>query len=268
MGAPRPGSGQFYLSHRDDQTVARDEDHPPLREWGANPDSSTLREIAGRKFYWHGTNDRHKRRGHASDSQGVLAAELVDVGGVLSTTVFFENLSLVELGSLLVSVDPGLLAGAIGHTVPGSADDATFDYGIHLGGGKALGLGSVVRDQLVVEAATGAARYGGDGVGDSDVAGAAVAAFVEYGTAAGLQPTWEETLELLRFDAVPSELIWYPPNPKAGSWSSKGGKQFAEAYAWFTETTGETLKSRDKPMQTLPRPTDGSRLLPIDPREG
>jgi CRISPR-associated protein (TIGR03986 family) len=115
LSTPKPTTRFFYLlkKGRADPSVAYDTDGAELR---------------GRKFYRHqeeAEEQEYKRAGDEKDKQNRTIRDALKPGAKFSFTIRFENLSPVELGALLWSVE--------------------MEEGIHhkLGLAKPLGFGSV-----------------------------------------------------------------------------------------------------------------------------
>lgn len=254
MGAPRPGSGQLYL-HHDGQPAAA-EGQRPTREWGAQPDHPELRQVRGRKYYWHGDPDeqrvpRHKARdGQTQTSQ----AEVAPKGTTFRGTLTFENLSRAELGSLLAALRPSLVL-----TPPeGFAQQA--HVASRIGGGKPLGLGTVDTTIVGVRLHTARSRYLG-GEPPAEAIDDLVAAFVDS-VPDPVKATWPDLAAVLDVGHVDPRWIWYPPG---AFWDKAGEQEFDRGYAFWQQTDGRYLSPGETPhdLVRLPEPHEPDQALKI-----
>ena len=151
MGTPRPGAGQFYLDGNKHEGKQANRGERPLREWGSAADRPAPRRIRGRKFYWaNSTGDRHEAGADAHEAMSSYHC-LSPSGATVTFPVWFDNLTPVQLGSLLASLDPGLLrrVGVRERLLTDTGSQAlaeALDHELlclHLGKGKGLGLGAV-----------------------------------------------------------------------------------------------------------------------------
>jgi CRISPR-associated protein (TIGR03986 family) len=108
---------------------------------GTNLDSQSYDEasrLRGRKFYWHqrangdGVAPQHQAK---PADEGVFRLQPLGAGTTFEGMIHFENLTLIELGALLATVDPARYL-AYGST-------ANRKFGYKIGKGKPRGLGSV-----------------------------------------------------------------------------------------------------------------------------
>jgi CRISPR-associated protein (TIGR03986 family) len=203
-GSPKPGAGQFYLNNANVKPAAPNA--TPARQWGAAADQPTPRQLRGRKMYWTTTwSDVRRRRAEAqdpdSDSELVSRAQPVAKGSTFQSTVVFENLTSVELGSLLAALDPGRWALAAGREQ---------NLAVRLGGGKPLGFGVVQSEVTQLRLDHSASRWLGvaDVVPTADI-GDMVTTFVEAAPAP-VTDTWESLAHLLTVDFVDRDLVQYP----------------------------------------------------------
>jgi hypothetical protein len=279
LGAPRPGSGQMYLTHADGTLPEKARGgQVPLREWGSELDpQGRARPLRGRKYYWRtgevaGRPPRHTYHGSHSkeDNAGRMrqSAEVVGAEAEVTGTLVFENLTDGELGALVASLNPGVLSQFQHEARKG----APGDFCLPVGGGKPLGLGSLqcTRLRLRLEAD----RYGSEADGDSDVT-----PFVEAlasSTGEAVRRTWPDLLELLRLNAVDPAMVSYP---RTKSWPKERAADAADLYEagfdWWSRSAGmadDSMGSSDPERLAeytylpLPHPTAQRVTLPVDPR--
>jgi len=264
LGAPRPGSGQFYLSH-DDCSPAEQESELPTREWGAGPDHPEPRPVVGRKFYWNADPtrqpagwQRHQRRPHQTGEMVKKGLLLAEPGTVLEQRITFDNLTEASLGGLLATIEPHRVA------------DLTTGKGtptLRLGGGKPLGLGSCRATVSGLQVWTAESRYNG-GVHPDPDPDRYVGRFIDD-TPAEVQATWPAIAAVLAEDTVDAEFVWYPPG---SYWRDRpnqpegdpAAKSFDEPYAFFAGTSGQYMKNAPaRPLVPLPSPTAPDQLVKI-----
>lgn len=260
LSAPRPGAGQFYLAYKE-TAPARKETSRPTREWGADPDRPKPRPVRGRKFYWHTEPGDHppwhRARPHHRP-QMVAEKLLAPLGTTLTQTITFDNLDLAELGGLLAALRPDRAV------CRGDAAETRGPLRLHLGGGKPLGLGSCDVTVADVEVWDAASRYGG-GPDPAFEQEAAIEAFVAA-CPAEVTATWPALAAVLAAGTVNPARVWYPPG---ADWTDRERKpkQFDEAFAFFTVTSGmylkEAKKGKKRPLLPLPKPTELDQTLPI-----
>ncbi|RAY16846.1 TIGR03986 family CRISPR-associated RAMP protein [Actinomadura craniellae] len=248
LGAPRPGAGQFYLEHgRDDPASA--EENLPAAYWGSEHDADGLRAVRGRKFYWHGDPERqdpprHVARPEQRNEHMSQDRRLVPKGTVFTQRIRFDNLSRAELGSLLVTLQPGVL-------LPRCEGLQSADYALHLGGGKPLGLGSCEVTVTGLECWDAAARYAGaePSAPDPWTYTDALLSDVARLAAPAARRRWPALSRVLRVDGVAPEALWYPlggPAPRDRD----------RSFAYFSRTNGRFLRNRREPIVPLPDPAD------------
>lgn len=266
QGQPRPGAGQFYLQSRPIRDSEGDIDSVPGR-WGDFPDNTGARRLRGRKFYWHTDPARDATRqrwtahaagngapGHRDPHDDAPAdarpAELLPPGAEFTVTLRFDVLEPAEIGALLVTLQPvRLLAGRL----PAWTPDPDAQFAIHVGGGKPLGLGSCVVDDLVLAIDDAASRYTG-APGPALDPDACVHAFVtEY---AQLAPVWTQAAAALQVDRVDSRIVSYPVPQRWGPDGACTGKPQHEHFKWFAEHNGQRLSATIRPYHPLPGVTD------------
>ncbi|MFF4128268.1 hypothetical protein ACFYYP_32490 [Microbispora rosea] len=248
LGAPRPGAGQFYLNISD-RSAASAEGDLPSAYWGSTHDEERLRGIRGRKFYWHGdpalqSPPRHIARKEQKNEAMSGSRQLVPAGTVLTQRVTFDNISMAELGSVLLTLLPGLVL----HRAE-AMDRA--DYALRLGGGKPLGLGSCQVAVIDLEWQDAAGRY--SGAAPTRTAAerffASVVQDVVRLAAPAARRHWPALSRILRTDAVDPRLIWYPIGGE--------GVDRDRSFKFFNQTNGRFLEKSPKSIVPLPDPSPG-----------
>lgn len=165
LSSPRPGAGQFYLDSSRSAKKLSDKDTRPAANWGSDADRQ-LRPIRGRKFYWRTAStdpaaESHPRGrfrdGHQSRKLG-KEVQLIPAGSVFTGRIRFDNLNVTDYGSLLVALDPRLLA-EVDEPGDGFGWDGTVTS---VGGGKPFGFGSVNIDVEPELVQTARMRYLGE----------------------------------------------------------------------------------------------------------
>ena len=274
MGVPRPGAGQFYLRHERIQRDRGGQDYDPLlpaasdqelpsAAWGAARHEGVgqpLRQIRGRKLYWHGdpaaqTPPRHIARPHqvtgkdGREKKMATKRNLVPAGTVLTQRIAFDNVPRAELGALLLT----LLPGALMHLPDKSREPerSTFPYALRLGGGKPLGLGSCTVEVGGFEWWDEAGRYT-----DQEARQGDPAEFIRQQradiiklAAPDARKHWPTLARILRTDAVDAERIWYPVG---GEWDNVEKRD--ESFRFFPQTNGAYYARRVEPIVPLPDP--------------
>lgn len=273
MSSPRPGAGQFYLASGTE--LIGNAAPEPLREWGAVPDRppASPRRLRGRKFYWHTPGDRQERGNarqhqiteHPDQVQQVVA---FPAGTRFTTKLHLIDIDEVQLGSLLATLQPGSVLGR-------------EDLMMHIGGGRPLGYGSCT---ITIETGTpgnsendqssriwrSASRYRQQRPNDTLDLDAdrndLLQAFRASKDRADHE-TWRALTIALRRDAVPADLVWYPPGR---TWNDRAKlpDKFDEGFEFWKQTSG--LRHADKngvrhgyPFTTLPAVTDADQSMPI-----
>ncbi len=274
MGTPSAGAAGMYLQRRNLPRDRPGGDKPA--QWGSAVDESSLREIRGRKFYWHadpggpnsgegGQSDywsgqldrtvgpRYEARTHHTTRPGEHTGEkrfLVPRHTKLKQRIAFDGLERTELIGLLAAIDPTALLRVYG-----------LSWGVahHLGGGKPLGLGTVEVCVTGGKIWRDADRYLGIEPFQPD------SFTVDNEARAALEERCGDVQRNVRYTGVvlnPTalgddvNLVSYPPR---GPWSGFGTEEFDQSYAFFTQYSGERLRREDRPYYPLPA---------IDPRPG
>lgn len=119
---PKPTSYQFYLQQNDSEQ----------KHWDS-PNAT----IRGYKLYWHQPIDKVKSWKSSSNTNGDKLSKYIqpiDSGTMFKSRIYFDNLSDIELGALLLTLNLDQLDAAAG-------DKKSISY--KLGKGKSIGLGSV-----------------------------------------------------------------------------------------------------------------------------
>ena len=119
---PKPTSYQFYLQQNNSEQ----------KHWDS-PNAT----IRGYKLYWHQPIDKAKSWKNSSNTNGDKLSKYIqpiDSGMTFKSRIYFDNLSDIELGALLLTLNLDQLDAAAG-------DKKSISY--KLGKGKSIGLGSV-----------------------------------------------------------------------------------------------------------------------------
>lgn len=119
---PKPTSYQFYLQQNDSEQ----------KHWDS-PNAT----IRGYKLYWHQPIDKVKSWKSSSNTNGDKLSKYIqpiDSGTMFKSRIYFDNLSDIELGGLLLTLNLDQLDAVAG-------DKKSISY--KLGKGKSIGLGSV-----------------------------------------------------------------------------------------------------------------------------
>lgn len=121
---PKPTSFQFYLK----QNLKTDKSE----NW--NNEGATIR---GYKLYWHQPIDKAKFWKNSSNKDGDKLSKYIqpiDSGMMFKSRIYFDNLSDIELGALLLTLNLDRLY---------TEDDKNKSISYKLGKGKSIGLGSI-----------------------------------------------------------------------------------------------------------------------------
>ncbi|VEH69075.1 TIGR03986 family type III CRISPR-associated RAMP protein [Arachnia propionica] len=256
--SPRPSAGAFYLEHLTAEGENREagvaELGKPASRWGGQLDSSGMRRIAGRKFYWHGQEPkdttltpRQVRRAHypkegAPDCQETMRW-ITEGTPVLKGRIHFENIDARQLGLLMLALEPRELAKRAGITVNG-------ELATHLGGGKGLGFGTAVGRITATCIQDAAGRYrAGAGKVEVDPWGAAMQVIDPD------VPWITGLVKALGTESVPADRIWYPT---MGNFTQRDSdvqqKKFDKSFEYYARFSGG--KDKKTRMRTLPRIDD------------
>ncbi|MEO5678470.1 MAG: TIGR03986 family CRISPR-associated RAMP protein [Acidimicrobiales bacterium] len=272
MGAPGPGAGQLYLRpDPDGPKRAGGRQERPIREWGSAADQPSVRQLAGRKYYWHADPEvQHQARGrrrdvvrpHQHDNELAAEAEVVEAG-TFKVVVVAEGLDEAQLGSLVAAFEPHrALADHVPEGWRPGDGDSRAGLAIRLGGGKPLGLGSVRATVTDVQVWTACSRYDAapePSVTESTIDGW-VAAFVAQ-VPQEVKATWRHLAAALRVGHVNPASVWYPP---AGNWNvpdeqfEAGGTKFPD---FWTNSAGSQGAGHD--VLPLPEAEAIDQYLPI-----
>ena len=266
-GAPRAGSGQFYLDdpHAADARLTYQQ---PRNRWGGAPDK-TPRRLRGRKFYWHtdpAVDEQRKRWSNHNhrDSAAGERVELVAAGSRYRVELLFDGLTASEIGGLVATLQPGRLFATQAEALPYPTENRP-EFAIHLGGGKPIGLGSCQVDELTVTIDTCESRYlrttAQPHLNPDELVSTFAAEHAEH-----LADIWQNVAAALHTDHVDSRIVSYPtPKQWADENGSCGGPRQHESFSWFQNTTGEDMrKSPQRPFIQLPPVSDIAQGLPID----
>ncbi|MFN8099651.1 MAG: RAMP superfamily CRISPR-associated protein [Dermatophilaceae bacterium] len=278
MGSPKPGSGMFYLDLAPmPRRLAR---HDLPSRWGGTLDPGGRRAIRGRKFYWHADPDRQadywsqelqrevepryvatpaqreNKSEPAKTKEMVREGWLVEAGATLTAEVAFDLLPEKYLGPLLASLDPARLAPIAGRR------GATI--AIHLGGGKALGLGSATVTLTDVKIWDQKERYTRATATSLPEPGVDSNWLTVVDQLAG--PIAVKNLPLvMRLLDVDGTSRWknhvtYPP---AAQWREVGSDEFVKSYTFFMNANGQQLRDRPRDWLPLPASDAADPSLPI-----
>lgn len=278
MGAPKPGSGMFYLD-LDPMPSRLPRNDLPTR-WGGSLDQGARQPVRGRKFYWHSDPDaqaahwsqelgrpvapryiatsaqRTDRKDPTKKKEMVRPAWLVEPGTTLTAEVTFEMLPREHVAALVAALDPARLASL------GGRPEASL--AVHLGGGKPLGLGSATVALTDFRMSAQKDRY-------TAPAGQALPLPV-------LDEDWLSRIDQLAGPTVRRNLpimvrlldllgtgkhvneVTYPPSAQ---WRDVGRDEFVKSYAFFMNANGQQLRDRRRDWYPLPRPEAPDQSLPI-----
>ncbi|MEU6261934.1 RAMP superfamily CRISPR-associated protein [Saccharopolyspora shandongensis] len=235
LGVPHPGAGQFYLHNAEFEGKAASGEEQPLREWGSEADQEELRELRGRKYYWHTPefNGREVARPHQRISKMATAAVAFPAGTKLTATITFTDIDHAQLGGLLAALLPGRAMQAGGLLQ-------------HIGGGRPLGFGSSRITLVEGEMWTNGSRYGGGSAKQPVDAEQLLAEFRDAQPEPLRETLWPQLVEVLHPDSVDPEKVWYPPGKP---WARRGSEKFDAGFAFWKHTSGYG----DYPLTSLPQ---------------
>ncbi|MFI0463997.1 TIGR03986 family CRISPR-associated RAMP protein [Saccharopolyspora sp. 5N102] len=233
LGVPRPGAGQFYLHNERFEGKTASGENQPLREWGSEADQEELRELRGRKYYWHTPefNGREVARPHQRNSKMASEAVAFPAGTKLTATITFTDINHAQLGGLLAALLPGRAMQSDGLLQ-------------HIGGGRPLGFGSSRITLVEGEMWTNGSRYGGAAKQPVD-AEQLLAEFRDAQPEPLRKTLWPQLVKVLRPGAVEPEKVWYPPG---APWARRGSEKFDAGFAFWKHTSGYG----EYPLTSLP----------------
>lgn len=276
-GKPRPGSGQFSIVIRDTQPERRNI-FLPAAAWGSERETTPLRPLRGRKFYWHGHTTEAQggwrrdtaRQHHHQHTMGAQPVRLVPVGSSVTAEVWFENLSDVELGSLIAALHPTMLLADERHELLWRRLDEHAErrpnLWTHLGGGKGLGFGSVEVTSLTVAIEHPDRFRGAVATELSPQQQAELVAAFRTHTSDRMAASWKELVAMLDPDRVDPKRVAYPPNR---GWDSlqatnpNSHEVFDKTYEFFKASRGGGVGRKPEPVTPLPSPSDDRPWLTI-----
>ncbi len=267
LRGPKPSSGNFYLEHSEGADLSYAGDQPKAT-WGSELDRGGNRRIAGRKFYRHGqvegaptVSNRQRQRQWYRNWQGEQSPDgqrkMAIAGSRLRFRVAFDNLSETQLAFLMIALDPRLLSKAVA---------SKGQYANHLGGGKPLGFGTAVAEEVTITYSRTRDRYSGKEAetwNTSDTED-------PFGIADQLQPLTEETwlqalCRLLDTESVDHDRIWYPFLADGVTLTKRNAK-IDEAYAFFARFNGNSRRRGvNYPMRAAPPATAENQYIEASP---
>lgn len=229
MGRPRPGAGQFYLITPPGHREPANDDAAALREWGSLGDSPRPRPLRGRKFYWR-TGGRIKdplwqAKRHHSDTM-TTTSEAFPAGTRLAATIFFDGLTLAEIGAIVSCLQPSVVL----------ADEGASDAVFTVGGGKPFGFGACDVHVQLQDLQTARSRWDEESQPDLAIDDAVEAFRVSQPVA---RPTWPALARAVQMEAIDGTRVWYPPG---ASWNRVGSEEFDKGYEFWRTTVGHNTK--------------------------
>lgn len=251
LGTPHPGAGMYYLTPITAQEMRGKLERPDLpTRWDSVAGELKPRNLRGRKFYWHSDPEKQKREKHLpserfrrqqeahQNEENIPKVHLVKKAE-LQQTIAFDCLDAIGLASLLAALNPALLLG-----------QRNGPYGLHLGRGKPLGLGSVTTE-VELKMTTTADRYADNPPELTELPD--LRTVLEKGIpqrcgANSMQAIAEEARKVLSLTGL-GEQAAEVSYPTCGSWSEFGTPAFHESFKFFQQNSGQV---REK------RPTGGS----------
>jgi hypothetical protein len=186
-------------------------------------------------------------------------AHLVPEKTLLSQRIAFDNVPAAELGSLLLTLLPGLV-------LPRTEGRDHARYLLRLGGGKPLGLGSCAVRVTELRWWDAAGRYTGQSPTvqtPQEFVTPDIRSQVARLAGRPVLRHWPALSRILRADGVRPELIWYP---LGGEWNDDRHRD--ESFRFFAQSDGRFLKNRRVPIVALPDParTGDDQHLSMPPR--
>jgi hypothetical protein len=261
LSSPRPSAGQFYLDASGAGTALAGSSQPPAATWGSLADRTRagVRPVRGRKFYWRtadptgGDYPRFRRRDHHTD-ETTSSARLVLPGAVFEGRITFDNLNLVDLGSLVLALDPRPLW-------PEGSDDRIVTS---VGGGKPFGFGAISVAVRLERADSAPARYLGasaaNDFGPGEVIRDAVATCIADVPPAA-RAGWKGLRHALTLGFVDDADVWYPPGE-----GDRGSAGYDQGFRFWEASAGVEVETEKRPLTALPDPagSPSGQLLPAD----
>lgn len=281
LGAPRPGSGMFYLRRYEPNPSLRlsERDDHIAAHWGS-PDEGGKQDIAGRKFYWHSdpkaqakvlgetlgrpVPPRYTATRKQTTAKMSRPTELVPAGTVLRSTIVVDQLDAIGVHALLAAIDPARILSA----VPGGA---ARDIATHLGGGKPLGLGSTSVEITSIDLRPLSSRYGAADEPGPDWANAQIPFQLITDRVGRFLGNLTALAHLLDRNALGPDaaLVSYPPGSTWDDYQHPDQARataFAESFKFFGAANGEHLARSLRPWAPLPIPGQNP-TLPIVTKE-
>lgn len=248
LGVPRPGAGQFYLTHRE----MRPRPHAlPLREWGSRADQPEPRQLRGRKGYWltgrHRERPLFRVRERVWESTMASTAEAVEAGARFVFRVHFAGLDPAELGSVLAALDPSLLLGE--------------GTGYAVGGGRPFGFGCCTARITAWEVHDAASRYAGSAP-PRLTPEQAVDAFRQQADR-GVQGVWPAACAALTLDRVEPGQVWYPPEQPLPPQGELTVDHLEAGFEFWRQSRGYQAQNSTDPFVPLPEVTDSDQTLDV-----
>jgi len=157
--------------------------------------------------------------------------------------VTFDGLNLLAVQTLLAAFDPSRYLGR-------------GDFGLHLGGGRPLGLGSVRGSIGDLDVTLTAERYDKDPADRSGEVEATIDDAALTARVGPVQPMKQAATRVLALDALGawSTRVSYPTTQ---SWAAFGTEPFDKSYEFFTDYGGQSKPKKDGQGPTL-RDRDGN----------
>lgn len=256
--SPKPTAGQFYLDNQ--RAEGSMHPHVPTAQWDSTADGNGPRPIRGRKFYWRtrqgGNLPAPQHRGRHFGTRNAAQTQEVTVlaeGSSFTTRVAFDNLSLIEIGSLLAAASPHRVLGA--------------ERVLTVGGGRPFGWGAVRGVISDFSAAGPRSRYTGTGEDLLPSAEDCLTAYQDDMAQRSAAQQWPILARLLTVNppGVADAHVWYPPNPDAGKPGiTRGTKNYDEGFGFWQGTNGfQFEKKKDTPLQSLPHAGRPDQNIPV-----
>lgn len=288
LGNPKPGAGGFYLRGRPMGGLTRDPGDVAAHwdsavHWGLGKPAAQLR---GRKFYWHADPVKQakewkklgakaaKPRYEKAPGQPLATEETLLVwpeGNGQRTrllgTITFDRLPRYAVQALMAAVDPNLLKWVQGRIYEQGSALVGARLATHLGGGKPLGLGTVVPRITSATVTEVADRYGSAPRPATEPGELTQKDIVALRERVGGIGHWRSLFKLLAIGALGDDesLVSYPPG---ADWQQFGTKEFAESFSFFKENDGERLTKTERRWTPLPEADKPQRIRWKKQRKG